>query len=179
MMTDDDPSQTVDYPILTPTRPFSEAPTQAKAKSPPPSVPGTFTFRSDKTIDFGTSPRGFGSSPGQSSIRQVRPSIFPTAMPASFPDNTKENVGGFPAIPHGIPNKKRRHVNSDDEKEEKAPEGSPAKKRKGPIAELGKLMEPKIQAEKMARKSNIPSPSKKGVLSLNRLNVLARPKTRK
>lgn len=180
-MTDDNQSQNVNYPVLSPARPLSEAPAQAqaKAKSPPPSVPGTFTFRSDKTIDFGTSPRGFGSSPGQSSIRQVRPSIFPTTMPGAFPDSNKENIGGFPAIPHGIPNKKRRRVDSDDEKEEKELEGSPAKKRKGLIADLGRLMEPKLQAEKLARKSKIPSPSKKGGLSLNRLNMLARPKVRK
>jgi hypothetical protein len=176
-MTDGNSTQKVDYPILSPAHLLSEPPTWAK--SPPPSVPGTFTFRSDKTIDFGTSPRGFGSSPGQSSIRQVRPSIFPTNVPGTFPESNMENLGGFPVIPHGIPNKKRRRLDSDEEKEEKELEGSPAKKHKGPIADLGKLMEPKLQAEKMTRKSKIPSPSKKSVLSLNRLNVLALPKARK
>jgi hypothetical protein len=154
---------------------------QAKAKLPPPSVPGTFTFRSDQTINFGKSPRGFGSSPGQSSIRQVRPSIFPGTMlvPGSFSDGNKEDFAGFPAIPHGISNKKRRRVDPDEEEEDKEAEGSPVKRHKGPLSDPGTFMEPKLQAEKMARKSKIPSPTKKGVLSLTRLNMLARPKLRK
>ena len=64
-------------------------------------------------------------------------------------------------------------------KKKKEVEGSPAKRHKGPVADLGAFMEPKLQAEKMSRKSKIPSPSKKGVLSLTRLNMLARPKLRK
>jgi hypothetical protein len=180
-MTQNNSSQKVEYPTLAPTSLPLQAPVQAKAKSPPPSVPGTFTFRSDQTINFGTSPRGFGASPGQSSVRQVRPSIFSGTMPipSSFPNDNKENVGGFPAIPQGITNKKRRRVDSDEEEEEKEVEGSPAKRHKGPVADLGAFMEPKLQAEKMSRKSKIPSPSKKGVLSLTRLNMLARPKLRK
>lgn len=53
----------------------------------PPTVPGTFTFRSDHTIKFGNAPpSGFGSSPGQASVRHVRPSILPSeGMPGSFP----------------------------------------------------------------------------------------------
>jgi hypothetical protein len=181
-MTQNSPSQKVEYPTLARISLPLETPVQAKAKSHPPSVPGTFTFRSDQTINFGTSPRGFGASPGQSSVRQVRPSIFSgtVPIPGSFSNGNKENVGGFPAIPHGITNKKRRRVDSDEEEEEeKEVEGSPAKRHKGPVADLGAFMEPKLQAEKIVRKSKIPSPSKKGVLSLTRLNMLARPKLRK
>lgn len=180
-MTHNSLSQKIEYPILAPTSLPLEAPAQAKPMSPPPSMPSAFTFRSDQTINFGSSPRGFGAFPGQSSIRQVRPSIFPGTMPvsSSFTDGNKENFGGFPAIPHGISNKKRRRVDFDDEQEEKEVGGSPAKRHKGPVADLGKLMEPKLQAEKMAQKSKIPSPYKKSVLSLTRLNMLARPKLRK
>jgi hypothetical protein len=180
-ITHNNSAQQVEYPTLAPTSLHAKAPVQAKANSPLPSVPGTFTFRSDQTINFGASPRGFGASRGQSSIRQVRPSILPGTMPipGSFPDGNKENVGGFSDMSHGISDKKRRRVDSDDAKEEKEVEGSPAKRRKGPVAELGTLMAPKLQAEKMARKSKIPSPSKRGVLSLTRLNMLARPKLRK
>jgi hypothetical protein len=173
--------QKVEYPDLAPNSLLPEASAQPKAISPPPSVPSTFTFRSDQTINFGTSPRGFGPSQGQSSIRQVRPSILPGNMPipGPFTDGNKENFGGFRAIPHGISNKKRRRVDSDDEEEEKELGGSPAKRHKGTVADLGTPMEPKLQAKKMARKSKIPSPSKKGILSLTRLNMLARPKSRK
>jgi len=173
-------AQQVEYPTLAPSL-HPEAPAQAKANSPPPSVPGTFTFRSNQTINFGATPRGFGASPGQSSIRQVRPSIFPGTMPipGSFPDGNKENVGVFTDMPHGISDKKRRRVDCDDAKEEKEVEGSPAKRRKGPVAELGSLIAPKLQAKKMARKSKVPNSSKKGVMSLTRLNMLARPKPRK
>ncbi|EHA53059.1 hypothetical protein MGG_12890 [Pyricularia oryzae 70-15] len=104
-------------------------------------VPGTFTFRSDHTIEFGgTSPVGFGGSRGQSSVRHVRQSIMPSqssmAMPGSFPDSVTEftNGGGgnsgqrenkenrapsafLPAVKHGLGNKKRHRADSDDEDE--------------------------------------------------------------
>lgn len=179
MMMDDSPSKGVDYPILTPNRPLPEAPGQAKAKLPPPSVPGTFTFRSDKIIDFSIASHGFGSSPGQSSIRKVRPSICPSRMPETLPDSNKENFGRIPVALHGVPNKKRRRVDPDEARDDKEAEGSPLKKRKDSVANMGTLKEYKLQAEKITRKSKIPSPSKKGVLSLSRLNMLARPKTRK
>jgi hypothetical protein len=156
----------VNYPLLTSSRPLPEPPCQG---SPPPSVPGTFTFRSDNTIIFGTSPRGFGSSPGQASLRQVRPSILPSSMPGSFPDADKENIGGLPAISRRMRNKKRNHADSDDSGEDQ-PKGSPTKRRKKTATEA---------ANPVASKTKIPSPVKKGVLSLSRLNMLARPKLRK
>jgi hypothetical protein len=179
-MTDHGVAQKVEYPNLTPKSLPPQTSVQAKVMPHPPSVPGTFTFRSDQTINFGTSPRGFGASQGQSSIRQVRPSILPRDMPipGSFVDDNKENCGGFAAISHGISDKKRRRVDSDEE-EEKEVRGSPAKRHKGPVPDLETRIEPKLQAESVARKSKIPSPSKKGVLSLTRLNMLARPKSRK
>jgi len=93
-------------------------------------------------------------------------------MPGSFPDVNKENMT-LPSIPHGMTNKKRRRVDSDDE--EAVFEPSP-KKHKSNVA---MLIAPGIMAEKMAPESKIPNPTKKKVLSLSRLNMLARPKMRK
>ncbi|KAI1321270.1 hypothetical protein F5Y16DRAFT_389091 [Xylariaceae sp. FL0255] len=89
----------------------------------PPSIAGTFTFRSDHTIQFDSSPsKGFGSHLGQSSVRQVRDSsIPPVRMPGGFPrtsevlspimSSNKENDDPLlvPGIKHGLSNKKR-HV---------------------------------------------------------------------
>jgi len=167
----------VEYPSLAGLRPLPEAPRQTMSVLPP-SVPGTFTFRSDHTISFGASPKGFGSSLGQASLRQVRQSILPNSMPGAFPGNNKENTEPLPAVPHGMANKKRRRVDSDDETEEEI-ERSP-KKHKSTVAEGSMLMAPDLQAEKMTPKSKLPSSAKKkGVLSLSRLNMLARPKMRK
>jgi len=145
-------------------------------RRPPPSVPGTFTFRSDHTINFGASPKGFGSSSGQSSIRQVRPSILPKAMPGSFPDTNKENNAGMmPSIPHGVSNKKRRR---EPDEEEEEPALSPSKKHKV-VAEGEMLLAPRLVAEHKAAQSPKISPAKKKGLSLSRLNMLARPRMRK
>jgi len=169
----------VDYPSLAGARPLPEPSLQTASDSrPPPYVPGTFTFRSDHTINFGESPKGFGSSPGQASVRQVRQSIFPNTMPGSFPGTNKENTDPLPSVPHGMSNKKRRRVDSDDEIGEEY-ERSP-KKHKSDVAEGAMLVAPRLMAEKMTHKSKIPSPGKKkGVLSMSRLNMLARPKMRK
>jgi hypothetical protein len=170
----------VGYPSLATPRPLPEPPRQAKTEPrPAPSVPGTFSFRSDHTIDFGTPPGGFGSSPGQASVRQVRPSFFPGTIPVDFPDVNKENVAPLPSIPHGMPNKKRRRADSDDEAEENEVERSP-KKHKASVADGPMLMAPKAMAPQASPKSKIPSPAKKkSVLTLSRLNMLARPKMRK
>jgi len=75
-------------------------------------------------------------------------------------------------------NKKRRRVDSDDETEEEI-ERSP-KKHKTAVAEGQMLMAPDLQSDKTTPKYKIQSPAKKkGVLSLTRLNMLARPKMRK
>jgi hypothetical protein len=169
----------VDYPSLADVCPLPEPSLQTASNSrPPPYVPGTFTFRSDHTINFGASPKGFGSSLGQASVRRVRQSIFPSTMPGSFPGTNKENTDPLPSVPHGMSNKKRRRVDSDDEMEEES-ERSP-KKYKADVAEGAMLMAPRLMAEKMAHTSKIPSPGKKkSVLSMSRLNMLARPKMRK
>ncbi|KAH9222925.1 hypothetical protein DL95DRAFT_380701 [Leptodontidium sp. 2 PMI_412] len=163
-------SMPIEYPSLSSVRPLPEPPCQAH----PPSVPGTFTFRSDHTINFGASPKGFGSSPGQASVRQVRQSVFPNSMPGAFPSGNKENKALLLSVPHGMVNKKRCRVESDEEAEEEL-ERSPKKTKTAADGHM--LFAPKLQA---TPKSKTPSPvKKKGVLSLSRLNMLSRPKMRK
>ncbi|KAI9166623.1 hypothetical protein HJFPF1_02735 [Paramyrothecium foliicola] len=117
-------------------------------------APGTFTFRSDHTIQFGaTSPTGFGASPGQSSIRHVPKAMAPTAqMPGSFPDpsakrslSDKENnppsSGLLLGVPHGMSNKKRHRASSDEEDAEReASERAAAKKRKNENVPDGQVL---------------------------------------
>ncbi|KAK6601779.1 hypothetical protein H4I96_07120 [Botrytis cinerea] len=176
------------YPSLAGVRPLPEPPRQAPPPHLPPSVPGTFTFRSDHTISFGASPKGFGPSPNQATVRQVRRSIFPDAMPGSFPDGNKENTNppvresskkstnfsAMPTVPHGMSNKKRRRVESDGEEETRSP-----KKQKAPEGAM--LMAPRLQSGKnvIAPSNATPSPAKKRGLTMSRLNMLARPKSRK
>lgn len=113
---------------------------------PPPSVPGTFSFRSDHTISFGSvSPTGFGGCAGQSSLRHVRPSILP--MPGGFPSSVMDTgsklVGGgankenksptkfvLPGISHGMKNKKRLRVSCDEEDAEREAAERAAKRKK-------------------------------------------------
>ncbi|KAL2074414.1 hypothetical protein VTL71DRAFT_8192 [Oculimacula yallundae] len=169
-----EPSRPVQYPSLSGVRPLPVPPRQA----PPPSVPGTFTFRTDHTINFGASPESFGSSPGQASVRQVRQSVLPNTVPGSFPSGNKENKAPLPSVPHGMSNKKRRRVESDDEAEEEVTR-SPKKSKTASEGHLEghMLFAPKLQT---TPKSKTPSPVKKrGVLSLSRLNMLSRPKMRK
>jgi hypothetical protein len=174
----DEPGR-VEYPSLSPIRPL---PLPPRKDDPPQSVPGNFTFRSDHTISFGQSPRGFGSSPGQASLRQVRPSVLSSEMPGTFPASDKENIEKLPVIAHGMPNKKRSREESDEEGEEEI-ERSPKKQKAQHITEGDTLMVPRVQAkimsEKAAPKSKIPSPAKRSILSLSRLNMLARPKNRR
>ncbi|KFZ12465.1 hypothetical protein V501_04231 [Pseudogymnoascus sp. VKM F-4519 (FW-2642)] len=205
--TEKQPEPTITYPSMPqlPSSPtLSRTPLQPIAVVPAiPAVPGVFTFTSGQTIKFGTPPvappqRNLGTSPVQSSIRQVRPSILPpTAMPGAFPDADKENEA--PAIPHGLANKKRARAASPDEMDVTAPEmkrkrarvaepadeeeggGRSSKKRRGNVMEgEAETMAKKIVKEQMAPKSNIPSPAKRaGGLSLSRLKMLAMPKSRR
>ncbi|KAH8658667.1 hypothetical protein BGZ60DRAFT_383078 [Tricladium varicosporioides] len=166
-------SHEVDYPSIADMRPLSQG-SSVGDSHPPPYVPGTFTFRADSTINFGASPKGFGSSRGQASVRPVRPSIAVGKMPGSFPGG-KENTEPLPSVPHGMSNKKRHRAESDDETEDEASR-SP-KKHKTKAAEGEMLMAPRLIA---TPKSRLGSPEKKKhILSMSRLNMLARPKLRK
>ncbi|RYO95137.1 hypothetical protein DL764_007739 [Monosporascus ibericus] len=78
----------VSYPDLSAyTKDLDEETEKSPPKPLPPSVPGTFTFRSDHTIQFDSPPaKGFGGAEGQASLRHVRSSnLFGDRMPGSFP----------------------------------------------------------------------------------------------
>ena len=195
----------VSYPDLSSHRPLPEPPVQKAAAVVSPAVPGTFTFRSDHTISFDhPSPTGFGASPGQASLRQVRPSIMP--MPGSFPASVatrgsdKENqapVPLMPAVAHGLPNKKRnRAVDDEDAVDAEAGQRAAKKRKNEPVPEGDALLAPRLMGKTLSRpgfsspmkpsqlvgfgtpRSASPS-KKKPVLSLSRLHMLSRPKTRK
>jgi hypothetical protein len=195
------PTDTVVYPDLSAFKDITDTVTDEQ-KSPPPSVPGTFTFRADHTIDFGaSSPAGFGARLGQASIRQVKTSSTPKTLPGSFPappspnaDTNKENSAPTPMkklIPHGIVNKKRARAVSDEDDTEKEADERGGKRHKataapeiktGPARRM--VSTPSASATKL-RLGRTPtktpvsaSPTKKAGLSLSRLNMLARPKNR-
>ncbi|PHH88381.1 hypothetical protein CDD83_7614 [Cordyceps sp. RAO-2017] len=199
------------YPDLSPLKRLVERRSPA-AKACSPSTAGTFTFRSDHTIQFGdTANKGFGVSPGQSSVRRVRGSVVPaTNMPGSFPappspscHPNKENAAPsspvrlLPGTAHGMPNKKRHRASSDEEDSENEAAERALKKRKNEHVPEGQaLLAPRLLGktpikDRLGRTpgktpSRLPgrtpgsaSPSKKGsVLSVSRLNMLARPKNR-
>ncbi|KJZ72952.1 hypothetical protein HIM_07715 [Hirsutella minnesotensis 3608] len=189
------------YPDLSPLKRLLD-PRSRGDKARSPGMPGTFTFRSDHTIKFDdVSSKGFGASPGQSSIRQIRDSIVPVAdMPGSFPappspscHSNKENSAPpsgrlLAATAHGMPNKKRHRASSDEEDAEKEAAARAMKKRKNEHVPEGQaLLAPRLMGKTPSKTpSRLPgrapgsvSPSKKGtMLSISRLNMLARPKNR-
>ncbi|KAI5465480.1 hypothetical protein BGZ63DRAFT_347537 [Mariannaea sp. PMI_226] len=199
-------SDDVVYPDLSGFRPLVQPSVDTDSLKPPPSVPGTFTFRSDHTIKFGdAADSGFGGCAGQSSVRQVRQSIKPAAeMPGGFPrpsspgshpnkENKKPSVSKviFGAA-HGMSNKKRHRATWDEEEEEQRDNDRAAKKQKSQHVPEGEALlaprllgtTPKSIAKKLAGRSapatpGSASPSKKrGIISMSRLNALARPKNR-
>lgn len=150
---------------------------EKSASVPPPSAPGTFTFRSDHTINFsGASPTGFGASPGQSSIRQVRNSVLPApSIPGSFPDTSstsastsasdpartadarssnKENRSPalkLQGISHGMQSKKRHRPSTDEEDARREAEERAVKKRKNEhVPEGDALMAPRLMGRTTA-----------------------------
>ncbi|KAI9720869.1 MAG: hypothetical protein M1812_002708 [Candelaria pacifica] len=189
---------------------------KAVAPSPSPikvrnSGPGDFTFRSDKTLNFGA---------GQT-IRQVLPNDTATtealskslpAVPHGIPNKKRHRddsdeeatlksvnnnavstsiptLASMPTVPHGMPNKKRKHDNSDDEDIENKDDsqGPKAKKIKSgaqwePSTSSGKSVpesKKKIKATSRIPKAGATREKGKGILSMSRLNMLARPKERK
>ncbi|CAH0028363.1 unnamed protein product [Clonostachys rhizophaga] len=209
ILVDSTASETSDvvYPDLSAFKTLTESADEKKAPKLPESVPGTFTFRSDHTISFGAaSSTGFGASPGQSSVRQVRSSIAPkaTSMPGSFPalpspstHPNKENRAPPPSnvilgAPHGMSNKKRHRATWDEEDAEKEAAERAAKKAKNEHVPEGQaLLAPRlvgatpgsVKKTQVGRSVNktpgSATPSKKRAgLSMSRLNMLARPKHR-
>jgi len=170
--------QPVTYPTLSrPAGPLNSNPTK----------PGEFSFRSDKSINVGPATSGL-SSP--STIRQVRPSGIPTTLAGVLP--AFESIPAVPAVEHGLSSKKRRRVDSDEEDEAKenvsagvqeGGDGRMAKKLKRSGVDDEKVTGGTSMAAKRFEKAKAAKPGEKtkgkGILSLSRLNMLARPKERR
>ena len=174
--------ESVDYPSL------ADSPniTTRTAKIARPSNPRDFTFRADKTIEFGP----VQSGPMTPTIRQVRPSGIATPLAAFNNLSAFENL---PPIPHGLSNKKRRRANSDDG--EDAENVAPVSATNSADDELPKAKKVKVLLEKNGpaekrKTSKTPGFSRiprsggvkekgKRTISLSRLNLLARPKERR
>lgn len=130
-------------------------------------VPGAFTFRSEHSIRFGSgSPAPFGSSPGQSSIRHVRPSLPLKELPGSFPSDGGEisqpgkgatSPGKFDAVPHGRSNEKRARTD--------VTESHPDKENHAPVAPVFVGMPHGLANEKRARADAASSHSEKDAKS--------------
>ncbi|KAJ2968463.1 hypothetical protein NUW58_g10214 [Xylaria curta] len=111
----------------------------------PESIPGTFAFRADHTIQVQTPSKGFGAAAGQASLRQVRKSVDASArMPGSFPrasdiSPNKENKDPLihNGIPHGMANKKRHRASSEEAEEDEGSKRGMKKLRKNPPAAEG------------------------------------------
>lgn len=158
------PSQAPDpiaYPSLS-----TAVPSPIKLHQPQASIPADFTFRAAHTLTFGP---GLTSPP---SIRQVRPSGVTTPL-AAFDDRS--------AVPHGVLNKKRRREEDDDDERENSK--SVAEDEEGPQAKKVRQWMPEQGRKDAGSGSRIPKLGKgakgRGILSLSRLNVLARPKERR
>lgn len=195
-------SDSVSYPPLSRARPNAALPDSVLPLSPP-SVPGTFTFTANHTIKFG-SPSAFGSSPGQSRLRQVRPSFAPQTMPGAFPHDNKENDSGLPmtrlaffdekklnvgegsedisSFAHGLSNKKRHRAeeSGDEDDGDRSPKKRKANTAGDSTNKDQTRLQQKLMAERTAPHSRIPSPVKKRrMMSMSRLNMLAKPKDRR
>jgi len=167
-------TETVTYPALPP----SPSPVKQTGS-------GKFTFEANKTIKFGSASNGIKGT----TIRHIRSSDVATSTMAPF-----ENL---PVVPHGMPNKKRRRDDSDDEDIENQnvqddKHGEPRIKRmkagnEGSKQASNVMMSspPKRRMTGMTSGSKIPRPGSgvkgkgRGILSLSRLNMLARPKERR
>lgn len=145
-----------------------------RVKFPTAPTPSDFTFRSERSILF-------NSKPQTPTIRRVRPSGVSTPLTAFNP---------LPPIPHGLPNKKRRRASLDDDDDiENVPPAADE-----PLTKKLKSSPQKsvsFQHGTVSSTARITSPSKipqtrggkdksrgRSVLSLSRLNMLARPKSR-
>lgn len=146
---------------------------------------GHFTFEATKTIKFDPVTVGDKST----TIRHIRPSDFPTTSMTPFED--------LPVVPHGMPNKKRRREDSDDEAIENKyvhdDEGGEPRSKRTEAGNEGTAQASSDEKKNFSKRrmTGMPSGSKiprpgggfkgkgRGILSLSRLNMLARPKERR
>ena len=154
---------------------------------------GNFTFRADQSIKFSSPEKPLPPNPPKT-IRHVRPSGLPTPF-------AEPGLGGLPAIAHGIENKKRKHVDEEEdvsvekrvqghdheEEDDSSKENDPRPAKKVRInappsvstspVKLNQVNQTSPLKRRFASGGKARAGHKKG-LSLGRLNVLARPKER-
>ncbi|KAI9803641.1 MAG: hypothetical protein M1833_000553 [Piccolia ochrophora] len=107
-------STIIDRTIAYPELPEPPKTTLSSPLRRPASGPGNFTFRAAQTITFGPASAGTPTS----TIRAVRPSISGPSNPqAAISSQITSPTPLGTAIPHGLPNKKRRRIDSDTEEE--------------------------------------------------------------
>ncbi|KAK3504821.1 hypothetical protein B0T13DRAFT_409856 [Neurospora crassa] len=145
------------------------------------SASDSFSFRSERTLNLDSMPRpSFGASPGQSTVRPVRPSLLPTvsesSMPGSFPDpeevmspvvlsHNKENEAPadpspiYLALPHGLATKKRNRVSTDEEELEMA-ERAAKRQKQEPVPEGDALLAPRLVGTNAGAKKPAAAPVK-------------------
>ncbi|KAL8751383.1 MAG: hypothetical protein Q9199_006455 [Rusavskia elegans] len=136
-------------------------------------IPGDFTFSSSKTINFGPATSGLTKT-----IRPVRPSGFPTPLAETAFES--HNTGG--TIEHGIGNKKRKHEHessdNDEDRENIDPAATQSPSKRVKMAGTTTATPSKKQSLVKTPKSKGKGVKGKGIMSLGRLNALARPKER-
>ncbi|KAL8643472.1 MAG: hypothetical protein Q9226_008348 [Calogaya cf. arnoldii] len=136
-------------------------------------MPSDFTFSSSKTINFGPATSGLTKT-----IRPVRPSGFPTPLAETAFDN--HNTGG--TIEHGIANKKRKHEHessdNDEDQENIDPNTAQSPSKRVKMAETTIATPSKKQSPTKTPKSKGKGVKGRAIMSLGRLNALARPKER-
>ncbi|KAL8880991.1 MAG: hypothetical protein Q9198_001714 [Flavoplaca austrocitrina] len=139
----------------------------------PSSIPGDFTFASSKTINFGPPTSGLTKT-----IRPVRPSGFPTPLAETAFE--KHNTGD--TIEHGIANKKRKHEHetsdNDEDQENIDPNTVQSPPKRVKMAETTTTTPSKNKSPTKTPKSKTKGVKGRGIMSLGRLNALARPKER-
>ncbi|KAK3494823.1 uncharacterized protein B0T23DRAFT_335973 [Neurospora hispaniola] len=145
------------------------------------SASDSFSFRSERTLNLDSVRRpSFGASPGQSTVRPVRPSLLPTvsesSMPGSFPDpeevmspvilsHNKENEAPadpspiYLALPHGLATKKRNRVSTDEEELEMA-ERAAKRQKQEPVPEGDALLAPRLVGTNAGAKKPAAAPVK-------------------
>ncbi|KAI9737493.1 MAG: hypothetical protein M1834_009648 [Cirrosporium novae-zelandiae] len=153
--------QDVQYPSLPELSPPRSAPQQSRQP-----VPRDFTFRSSRQITF-KDKRSMSPT-----IRQVRPSGMPTPL---IP------FQNMPVFPHGMSNKKRKHAkgNDDDIDIENKHEDLAEEGRRNKRVRVRETPQSPSPVKRVSRTPKSAKGKGRSILSLSRLNLLARPKERR
>jgi hypothetical protein len=151
-----------------------------------PSNIGTETMTSDAGTSFTFT--GFSPSPQRllnTGNRGHSLAEFPSVPQGILNTGHRgHSLADFPSVPHGMPNKKRRRQSNEENEEtrrEPEPSDEPNLKRvkRAVTAEPTPMQIPAAKSRIPRREAAGNRPKGKSILSLSRLNMLARPKERK